>query len=85
MRPRSEAMRIGNVAGSRSACSAGSPAKARITGATNSWKVKIAEVGNPGRITIGLPPVTARHSGLPGFNATPWTTMPGSSNEAMAR
>jgi hypothetical protein len=64
-------MRIGNVAGSRSACSAGNPAKARITGATNSWKVKIAEVGNPGRITIGLPPVTARHSGLPGFNATP--------------
>ena len=33
----------------------GRPAKARITGATNSWNVKIAEVGNPGRITTGLP------------------------------
>jgi hypothetical protein len=29
-------MRIGNVAGSRSACSDGNQAKARITGATNS-------------------------------------------------
>jgi hypothetical protein len=65
------ATRIGNIAGSRSACSAGKPAKVRITGATNSWKVKIAEVRNPGRIAIGLPPVIARHSGLPGFKATP--------------
>src|SRR6516162_6259624 len=38
----------------------------------------------PGRITIGLPSVTARHSGLPGFSATPCTTMPGSLNEEMA-
>ena len=29
---------------------------ARITGATNSWNVKIAEVGKPGRTTTGSPP-----------------------------
>jgi hypothetical protein len=43
-------MRIGNIAGSRSACSAGNPAKARITGATNSWKVKIADVPSNRRV-----------------------------------
>ncbi len=84
VRPRSEATRIGSVASIRSTVSDGRPAKARITGATNSWKVKIAEVGNPGRTTIGLPPVTARQTGLPGFSATPCTTMPGSLKRATA-
>jgi hypothetical protein len=65
--------------------SAGRPASARTTGATNSWKVKIAEVGNPGRMTTGLPAVTARHTGLPGLMATPWTTTPGSEKRATAR
>ena len=42
-----------------------------------SWKVNIAEVGKPGRITTGLPSHTARHNGLPGFSATPWAMIPG--------
>ena len=49
----------------------------RSTGTIMSWKVNIAEVGNPGRITTGLPSQTARHSGLPGFSATPCAMMPG--------
>ena len=34
------------------------------------WRT-MAEVGNPGRMMTGLPSHTARHSGLPGFSATP--------------
>ena len=33
--------------------------------------VKIADVGNPGRMTTGLRPVAARQIGFPGFSATP--------------
>ena len=55
----------------------GRPAIRRSTGTIMSWKVNIAEVGNPGRMTTGLPSQTARHSGLPGFSATPWAMMPG--------
>ena len=36
------------------AASGARPARARITGATKAWKVKIAEVGNPGSTTSGL-------------------------------
>ena len=50
-----------------------SPASRRITGATNSWNVKIAEVGNPGRIATGTEPTAPRQIGLPGLRATPWT------------
>jgi hypothetical protein len=49
----------------------------RSTGTIMSWKVNIAEVGNPGSITTGCHRSTARHSGLPGFSATPWAMMPG--------
>ena len=45
----------------------------------------IARLGKPGRITTGLPSQTARHSGLPGFNATPWAMMPGLPSRAMMR
>ena len=58
----------------------GRPAMARITGATNSWNVKIADVGKPGSTTTGLPSLTARQIGLPGLSATPWATMPGCSS-----
>ena len=61
---------------SRPRPAAGRPC-ARITGATKAWKVKIAEVGKPGSTAIGLPCATARHSGLPGFSATPCTITPG--------
>ena len=74
----SEAMRSGTRASTVSAASGGRPARARITGATKAWKVKIAEVGKPGSTAIGLPPATARQSGLPGLSATPCTRMPGS-------
>ncbi len=57
---------------------------ARIKGATNSWKVKIAEVGKPGRTTTGRPSVTATHKGLPGLSATPWTMIPGRSRRPTA-
>ena len=36
------------------AVSFGSPARARINGATKAWKVKIADVGKPGSTTIGF-------------------------------
>ena len=55
----------------------GRPARRRSTGATMSWKVNMAEVGKPGSTTTGLPSQTARQSGLPGFSATPWATIPG--------
>ena len=77
LRPISEAMRSGTRASSVSAASGGRPARARITGATKAWKVKIAEVGKPGSTAIGLRSATARHKGLPGLSATPWTRMPG--------
>ena len=54
-RPRSEFTRIGSVAVTTCRRSSGRPAKARITGATNSWNVKMAKVGKPGRMTTGLP------------------------------
>ena len=50
-----------------------------------SWKVNIAEVGKPGRMMTGLPSQTARHSGLPGFSATPCAMMPGLPSRAMMR
>ena len=77
LRPSSEAMRTGTRASTVRAASGGSPARARMTGATKAWKVKIAEVGKPGSTTSGLPPITARHNGLPGLSATPCTRMPG--------
>ena len=70
-------MRTGTSASIVRAASGGSPARARITGATKAWKVKIAEVGNPGSTASGLPSITARQSGLPGLSATPCTRMPG--------
>ena len=60
----------------------GRPAMARMTGARNSWNVKIAEVGKPGSTATGTPSCTARHSGLPGFNATPCTSTPGRTRPA---
>ena len=77
LRPISDAMRSGTRASMVCAASGGKPARARITGATKAWKVKIAEVGKPGSTATGLPSATARHSGLPGFSATPCTRMPG--------
>ncbi len=56
-RPSSEAMRTGTRAVTVRAASGGSPARARITGATKAWKVKIAEVGNPGSTMSGLSPI----------------------------
>ena len=70
-------MRNGTRASTVSEASAGSPARARITGATKAWKVKIADVGKPGSTATGLPSATARQSGLPGFSATPCTRIPG--------
>ena len=54
LRPSSEAMRTGTRASTVCAASGGRPARARITGATKAWKVKIAEVGKPGSTAIGL-------------------------------
>ena len=47
-----------------------------MTGATNSRKVKMADVGNPGSTTTGTGRrfgslTAARQSGLPGLSATP--------------
>ena len=53
------------VAGTEAAWLSGLPARLRMTGAKNSWKVKIAEVGKPGSTATGLPPMTARQSGFP--------------------
>ncbi len=72
-------------AGTTARASADRPASRRNTGATNSWNVKMAEVGNPGNTTTGLRPVTARHIGLPGLSATPCATMPGSTSSATTR
>ena len=77
VRPSSEAIRTGIFAVTLASERGGRPAIRRSTGTIMSWKVNIAEVGNPGRITTGLPSQTARHSGLPGFSATPCAMMPG--------
>ena len=77
VRPRSDAVRTGSTASTTSARAGGSPAMARSTGATNSWNVKMAEVGKPGSTATGTPSCTARHNGLPGLSATPCTMMPG--------
>ena len=34
-------------------------------------------IAGAGNTTTGLPAHTARHSGLPGFSATPWAMIPG--------
>src|SRR5262245_60917394 len=47
LRPSSEAMRTGTAA-SMLWVACVRPVRARIAGATKAWKVKIAEVGNPG-------------------------------------
>ena len=78
-------MRTGTRAETFASLRGGSPAILRSTGTIMSWKVNIAEVGNPGRITTGLPSHTARHSGLPGFSATPWAMMPGLPSLPMMR
>ena len=57
----------------------------RSAGTIMSWKVNMADVGNPGRITTGLPSQTARHSGLPGLSATPCAIMPGLPSRSMMR
>src|SRR5215468_2438963 len=51
--PRSEFTRTGIRAVAVVVVSAGRPPSRRITGATNSWNVKMADVGKPGRITTG--------------------------------
>ena len=79
-RPRSERVCIARRALRVSRRCGGRPAMSRSSGATNSWKVKTAEVGKPGKITTGLRPAAARQMGLPGLSATPCTMMPGSSS-----
>ena len=56
LRPSSDGTRIGTLRVDGFRRSGGRPAKARITGATKAWKVKIAEVGNPGSTTTGFSP-----------------------------
>ena len=85
VRPSSEAIRTGTLAVTLASERGGRPAMRRSTGTIMSWKVNIAEVGNPGRMTTGLPSHTARHSGLPGFSATPCAMMPGLPSRAMMR
>src|SRR5439155_5698167 len=53
VRPRSELTRMGKRARTIWEGSAGRPANRRMTGATNSGNVKIADVGKPGRMTTG--------------------------------
>ena len=79
------AIRTGTLAVTLASERGGRPAMRRSTGTIMSWKVNIAEVGNPGRITTGLPSHTARHNGLPGFSATPCAMMPGLPSRAMMR
>ena len=71
MSPLSEFVCSGRVAGNWLRCSGGKPTTARSTGAMKRVKVKLAEVGNPGKIAAGVPSNTARQSGLPGLSATP--------------
>src|SRR5258708_4269895 len=76
VRPRSDVTLKGIRACTMEADSGGRPARRRITGATNSRKVKMADVGNPGSTTTGTGRrpgncTTARQSGLPGLRATP--------------
>ena len=77
VRPISDDMRNGRRANVRAAACADVPASARTTGATNSWNVKMADVGKPGRTTTPFLPLAARQIGLPGLRATPCTRMPG--------
>src|SRR5262245_51520232 len=49
VRPRSELTRIGKRAATTPAAGSRLPPSRRNTGAMNSWNVKIADVGNPGR------------------------------------
>ena len=85
MRPISLLTFTASLAGTAVRSSAPRPASSRMTGATNSWNVKMADVGNPGSTTTARPLLAARQIGLPGFNATPWATMPGSSSSATTR
>ena len=78
-------MRTGTLAETFASERGGRPAIRRSTGTIMSWKVNIAEVGKPGRMMTGLPSQTARHSGLPGFSATPWAMMPGLPSRPMMR
>src|ERR1700753_3477776 len=71
VRPSPEAIRTGIFAVTLASERGGRPAIRRSTGTIMSWKVNIAEVGNPGRITTGLPSQTARHSGLPRLSPPP--------------
>src|ERR1700682_312656 len=66
VRPSSEAIRTGTLAVTLASERGGRPAMRRSTGTIMSWKVNIAEVGNPGRMTTGLPSQTARHNGFSG-------------------
>ncbi len=79
-RPRSERVLSARRARTLSRRCGARPAISRIAGATNSWKVKTAEVGKPGRITTGRSPLAARQIGLPGLSATPCTITPGESS-----
>src|SRR3954463_10357815 len=67
VRPSSEAIRTGTFALTLASVRGGRPAMRRSTGTIMSWKVNIAEVGKPGRITTGLPSHTARNSGFSRF------------------
>ncbi len=78
-------MRTGTFAATLASERGGKPAILRSTGTIMSWKVNIAEVGNPGRMITGLPSQTARQSGLPGFSAMPCAMMPGLPSRAMIR
>src|SRR5207248_1503940 len=53
VRPRSLLTRIGRTATTVPGSSGGRPAIRRSTGATNSWNVNTADVGNPGRTATG--------------------------------
>ena len=76
-RPETEVILIGATAFTARIASSGTPERRRNRGATNSWNVKTADVGNPGRTTTGFDATTDKRIGLPGLRATPWTTIPG--------
>src|SRR3954452_2627706 len=69
VRPSSEAMRTGTVAFTLASERGGSPAILRSTGTIVSWKVNIADVGKPGRITTGFEEQTPTDRGLAGVIA----------------
>src|ERR1700689_5345195 len=72
VRPVSDAMRTGTFAATFASERGGKLARRRSTGTIMSWKVNIAEVGKPGRITTGFPSLTARHNGFPRFHGELW-------------